>query len=209
GRFRQCFGKFKHRWGHRQIDSRDVEGTNKAQFQAWVDDYGEDSDFVRVRVRGRFPRASSLQFIPSDVVYEATKREAHYLYGDPLVRSLDIGRGGDDFCVFRFRRGFDARTIPPVSIPGSEVRDSMRLVSVAVELVNQFKPDYFVFDEVGVGGPVGDRIRQLGYQVFGFKASERSPNPKYLNMRAYSWAKMKEWFINGGAIDSNETLETD
>src|SRR5690606_13695177 len=65
------------------------------------------------------------------------------------------------------------------------------------------------FDEVGVGGPVGDRIRQLGYQVFGFKASERSPNPKYLNMRAYSWAKMKEWFINGGAIDSNETLETD
>src|SRR5690606_37982533 len=89
GRFRQCFGKFKHRWGHRQIDSRDVEGTNKAQFQAWVDDYGEDSDFVRVRVRGRFPRASSLQFIPSDVVYEATKREAHYLYGDPLIMSVD------------------------------------------------------------------------------------------------------------------------
>jgi len=31
GRFRECFRKFKHRWVTRQIDSRDVEGTNKVE----------------------------------------------------------------------------------------------------------------------------------------------------------------------------------
>ena len=55
GRFRECFGRFKHRWIGRQIDSRSVPGTNKTLFSQWVEDYGEDSDYVRVRVRGEFP----------------------------------------------------------------------------------------------------------------------------------------------------------
>ena len=40
-----------------RVDSRTVSFSNKEQIQAWVDDYGEDSDFVRVRVKGQFPRA--------------------------------------------------------------------------------------------------------------------------------------------------------
>jgi hypothetical protein len=55
GRFRECFRKFKHRWDHDQIDSRTVEGINLEQVDKWVADYGEDSDFVKVRVRGMFP----------------------------------------------------------------------------------------------------------------------------------------------------------
>ena len=57
GRFRECFGKFKTRWVRRQIDSRNVPGTNKELFRQWVEDYGEDSDYVRVRVRGEFPES--------------------------------------------------------------------------------------------------------------------------------------------------------
>jgi hypothetical protein len=37
--------------------------TNKEQIQRWIDDYGEDSDFVRVRVRGVFPRVDAESFI--------------------------------------------------------------------------------------------------------------------------------------------------
>lgn len=209
GRFRQCFGRLKHRWHHVQIDSREVEGTNKAQIQKWVEDYGEDSDFVRVRVRGLFPRASSLQFIPTDIVADAMRREARHNIGDPLIMALDIARGGDDTCVFRFRRGLDARSIAPVKIPGSEVHDSMRLVSKAVELINEHKPDAFFYDGTGVGGPVGDRIRQLGYTVFEVQFGASSPDPKCANMRAYMWSKLKAWLQNGGAVDSDPTLETD
>jgi hypothetical protein len=209
GRFRRCFGDLRHRWEGEQIDSREVEGTNKAQIEAWVQDYGEDSDFVRVRVRGVFPRASSMQFIDSDLVTQAMTREARCNLTDPLIMTLDIARGGDDNCVFRFRRGLDARSIKPIRIPGSEVRDSMRLVSKAVELLTLHKPDAFFFDGTGVGGPVGDRIRQLGFNVMEVQFGAGSPDAKYANMRAYMYGMLRDWLHSGGAIDKDITLETD
>jgi hypothetical protein len=209
GRFRHCFGRLSHRWDHEQIDSRNVEGTNKAQIEKWIEDYGEDSDFVRVRVTGRFPRASSMQFISSELVANAQKIEARCNLTDPLIMMLDIARGGDDKCVFRFRRGLDARSIKPVKIPGSESRDSMKVVAKAVQLLNHHKPHVFFYDGTGVGGPVGDRIRQLGYDVMEVQFGSASPDPNYANMVTYMWAQMKEWLENGGAIDDDPELETD
>jgi len=116
GRFRECFagGRFAHRWQPQQIDSRSVSMTNKAQIATWVHDYGEDSDFVRVRVKGEFPRAGTMQFIDSERVQHAAARE---LFKDPtaaLVMGVDIARQGEDHTVVRFRRGLDARSIPAV-----------------------------------------------------------------------------------------------
>ena len=60
GRFRECFGRFRHLWKTRHIDSRTVEGTNKKYLNELVETYGEDSDIVKVRVRGMFPFAFSI-----------------------------------------------------------------------------------------------------------------------------------------------------
>ena len=68
GRFRECFRRYKHRWITYQIDSRTVEGTNKAQMQKWAEDYGEESDFFKIRVRGMFPAMSARQFISENDV---------------------------------------------------------------------------------------------------------------------------------------------
>jgi hypothetical protein len=76
GRFAECWGRFKHRWKQWQVDSRTAKKANRAQLDQWVQDYGEDSDFVRVRVRGMFPRAGSVQFIPNDLVRNAMQRKA-------------------------------------------------------------------------------------------------------------------------------------
>jgi hypothetical protein len=61
GRFRECFRRYRHRWTTRGVDSRQARKANGAQIQRWIEDYGEDSDFVRVRVRGVFPRAGNSQ----------------------------------------------------------------------------------------------------------------------------------------------------
>jgi hypothetical protein len=58
----------------RSIDSRECALPNKAQIAEWIQDYGEDSDFARVRVRGLPPRASELQFIDQERVWQAQKR---------------------------------------------------------------------------------------------------------------------------------------
>lgn len=209
GHFRECFGRMRHRWIGRQIDSRTVEGTNKDQLAKWVEDYGEDSDFVRVRVRGLFPNASTLQFIPSDLVATAMKRDGTWMLGDPLVMSLDIARGGDDSCVFAFRRGLDARSIPWLGIPGSSAKDSMVLAAKAAALVEQHKPDAFIFDETGIGGPVGDRLRQLGVKAIGVGFGDKAPDPHYANMRSYMWGEGKAWLARGGILPNDPVLETD
>jgi hypothetical protein len=112
GRFRECFtgGRFAHRWSSQQIDSRSVSMTNKAQIASWVKDYGEDSDFVRVRVRGVFPRAGTLQFIDSERIADAVARALEPDPTAPLVMGVDIARQGADHSVIRFRRGLDARS---------------------------------------------------------------------------------------------------
>ena len=76
GYFHSAFkGRHRTEWRHRMIDGRDVKRTNKAQLQAWIDTYGDDSDFVRVRVKGQFPRAGTTQFISTELVQGARKRE--------------------------------------------------------------------------------------------------------------------------------------
>ena len=62
---------------------------NKAQIAAWVKDHGEDSDFVRVRVRGVFPRTGSLQFIDGQRVDQAVARP---LTEDPTAALVMIWR---------------------------------------------------------------------------------------------------------------------
>lgn len=209
GHFRECFGRMRHRWSPRQIDSRTVAGTNKAQLQKWVEDYGEDSDFVRVRVRGLFPNSSSLQFIDSALVSAAMRREAQWILGDPLIMGLDFSRGGDDATVICFRRGLDAKSIPWVKIPGSEAKDSMRVASRIAELVRVHQPDATFADASGLGGPICDRLRQLGINLLDVQFGAKANDPRFGNQRAYIWGEMKAFLERGGCIPSSSSLEAD
>lgn len=106
GRFRECFRRYKHRWHHAQIDSRTVEGTNKAQIAKWAEDYGEESDFFKVRVRGMFPSMSARQFISETDVAAAYGRhvpESAYAFA-PKIITVDPAWEGDDEFVIGLRR---------------------------------------------------------------------------------------------------------
>lgn len=207
GYFRYTHGKFKHRWITRQIDSRDVEGTNKELFQRWIDDYGEDSDYVRVRIKGQFPRASSMQFISNEDVARAFKREEFYDMDDPLVVGIDVARGGDDSFVLYPRRGMDARSIPFVKIPGEFTRDSMRLVSLCTKYLHEWQADAIAVDSTGVGGPLADRLRQLGYPAYDVLFGGSAPDKKYKNMSVWMWYRMNEAIKSGLALPESTELE--
>lgn len=214
GHFHQaCFGSMRHRWQPVIIDSRTSRFTNKEQIAEWIADYGEDSDFVRVRVRGLPPAASDLQYIDSATVLAAQQRPALAFADDPLVAGLDVARGGSDECVLRFRRGADGRSIPPIRIPGEQARDSMRLVSIAADVLARDydgrKVAMLFVDGTGIGGPIVDRLRQLGHRnVTDVQFGAMSPDPKFANMRAYMWGQMRAW-LSKGAIDTLPALEID
>ena len=210
--YRVCFGSERSSWKSRSIDSRDAKFTNKELIAEWVQIYGEDSDFVRVRVRGLAPSASDLQYIDSNRVYEAQRRVVSAFPDDPLILGCDLARGGADSCSFRFRRGLDARSIKPIKLNGEETRNPMVTAAKIADILdspwNGEKITACFVDDTG-GFGIADRLKQLGYKkVHGIQFGWNSPDVHFANMRAYMWAQMKEWLMRG-SIDSSSALETD
>jgi hypothetical protein len=214
GRFRECFGKYRQRWYTLQIDSRNVEGTNKTYLQSIVDTYGEDSDIARVRVKGQFPRASSMQFISSAVAEAARKREVQPLSTDPLIYGLDCARFGDDSSVLAKRIGRDAKS--KAWKKWANV-DAMTLAGDVARMAEEEKPDAIFVDAGSIGAAVIDRLRQLGLQNvhevwFGGsgKDVELPGNLRYrvANKRTEMWVRMRNW-LEGGSIPDDQELEDD
>lgn len=213
GAFAECFGARRHRWATRQIDSRSVQITNKALIQSWVDDEGEDSDFVRVRVRGVFPRASVLQFIGRDIVDEAMTRELPERSGlrHTALVGVDVARFGADQSVIRTRMGRDARTWPAKKY---RQVDTMQLAALVGEHINELKRlglrTVLVFvDGGGVGGGVVDRLAQLGHNVIEVQFGGKADNPRdFANKAAEMWHRGREW-LKVGCLPRDEELAAD
>ena len=206
GRFRECFpgGQFAHRWKSAAIDSRSVSLTNKKQIQNWIDDYGEDSDFVRVRVRGMFPRVDATSFISLQVAREAVNRAVEPQHEVGVVLGVDVGRFGDDPSVLYARRGRDASSIPP------EVHLGLDMVDLSIKVINmanRIGASLVLVDAGGVGGGLIDILRRSRLRVlpvdFGSKPSgtnEINVGIKYLNKRAEIWGALRDWLPEGSIV---------
>lgn len=204
--YEALFGSQRHRWRPEAIDSRTVEGTNLEELEEMRTTYGENSDHFRVRVRGLYPLAGGGQFIEQDLIEQAQKRTPRTLADDPLVAGVDFAWGGSDENVIRFRKGFDAKSIPPVRIKGEFTRDAAvmtgKLASVLTNTYFGDKVAMLFFDSAGIAAPVEKRLRDLGHKnimVANFGAD--SPAPECAYMRDYMWNEMKKWLKDGGAID--------
>lgn len=204
GRFFECFGKFKHRWLRREIDSRESNRADKAKIQQWIDDYGEDSDFVRVRVRGLPPRAGANQFIPSDVVEACRKYTAEGFEAQARMLGVDVARYGDDQSVILRRQG--RKVWYPRKFRG---KDTMQLADHVIEEIRDFSPEYIFVDGVGVGAGVIDRLKQLGHSVIEVNAGGRPRDPReFLNVRAEMWGAMRAALKAGMELpDDREMME--
>jgi hypothetical protein len=205
GRFKQCFGKLRDRWRTRNIDSRTVRVTNKKKLAEWVEDYGEDSDFVRVRVKGQFPRAGDKQFIPVDMVEEAQAREAHIDGGAPLIMGVDVARYGGDKAVIRFRQGLDAKSIKPLKYMDIDAPDLAHRIA---EAMDKYQPDATFIDSGGGGAQVHDILKELGYRTTLVNFGGKSSRDDCANKRADMWMEMRNW-LKLGAIDIDQELYDD
>lgn len=214
---RATFGVARPRWNHRSIDSRTSARTNKEQIAQWVQDYGEDSDFVRVRVRGLPPNASELQYIDLGRVNAAQQRVVEALADDPLVAGCDVSAGGEAWNVVRFRRGLNARpcaNVPaPIRLAGeSGTREVM--IGVLARVLASRDPATRVamlFVDSAFGAPIVERLKTLGFDnVAEINFGEtRTPDAHFANTRSYMWAQMKEWLAQGAIDRNDEKLEVD
>lgn len=222
GRFRECFGKHRKLWKTVQIDSREVEGTNKDYLQSIIDTYGIDSDIAKVRVLGQFPSASSLQFIGSGAVAAARERDiaqGAILPSDPVIFGLDHARFGDDTTVLAIRQGRDARSRPWRRWNGAT---SMEIAGDLNALMRQHLPDAVFIDAGGPNaGGVIDRLRQLNPEYdaifeINFGSVTKSMDARWnnevrvrvANKRAQMWTNLRAW-LDRGVLPDEQVIEDD
>lgn len=213
---RCCFGAGRDRWHPMVVDSRTSKFSNKQLIDEWIEEHGEDSDFVRVRVRGLPPRASELQFIDQDRVWNAQRRpDVVVLPEEPLVAGVDFSGGGKAWNVVRFRRGLDARSIPAVRVPGEATRDDRSaFLAILAGLLQDRSPDRrltMMFCDAAYGAPYVERLKNMGFKnVAEVNGGEtHAPDKHQANMRAYMWAKLKDWLTLGVVPATDQRLETD
>ena len=198
GRFRECFRRFRHRWFGIQINSQDVEGTNKKKIAEWIDDHGWDSDFVKVRVRGQFPSQSAMQFISGDDADNARNvhlRPEQYNFA-PVIIGVDPAWTGDDSLEIMLRQGLYSKSL--LTIPRND--NDVHVANIISRLEDEYRADA-VFIDAGYGTGIKSAGDVMGRSWRLIWFSGKAINPGYYNKRAEMWGTMKQWLKAGGAID--------
>jgi hypothetical protein len=203
GRFAKCFGANKHRWNTAHIDGRNVRITNKEQIAQWAKDYGEDSDFFKVRVKGEFPNVSDRQFIPQSYVDQARGKHIPpmQLEHAPVILTLDPAWTGGDELVIGKRQGY-AFSILAVLRRND---DDNIPAGMLAKFEDEYKADAVIIDQ-GYGTGIYSIGKQMGRVWMLVSFGEGSADPGYKNKRAEMWGLMKQWLKEGGAIPDDPEL---
>jgi hypothetical protein len=208
GKFYDCFHKMRHRWNTRQIDSRDVKITNKKHLQELIDDYGIDSDIVKVRVRGLFPSMSVRQFISvkdADAGYGRSIHPSKYEFA-PKILTLDNAWEGDDEVVIGLRQGLAYQTLRTMAKNDNDIQ----IANILAHLEDEHEADA-VFIDGGYGTGVlsaGKVMHRYHWRLVWFASTEQI-DEGCLNMRAYMYKCIRDWLKDGGCYPADPQMHDD
>jgi hypothetical protein len=208
GRFQRItFGNERDRWTRFSVDSRTSKFSNKELIQQWATDYGEDSDFFRVRVRGECPRAGTTQFISSEDVAACRKYKAEGYASLPKIMAVDVARFGDDRSVVGLRQGRKFQILGKF-----RGLDTVQLTRRVIEAREREDPDAIVVDGDGLGAGVVDQLRDQGFStgLHEFHGSSGADDSfKYFNRRAEVWGMAADWLHALAEIPDDSEMEVD
>ncbi len=195
-------------WTATKVDSRTSKFSNKSLLQLWADEFGEDSDFFRVRVRGEFPRSGSANFISPDIVRSAMRRElplADY-QSQPKIIAVDPADLGADKSVITVRQG--GKVIEMHQFSGADTVELTRIVSDL--WIKHRDATAVVIDAIGVGTGLAANLERVpGMPVMRCNVSvPMMADARCMNLRAELWWRMREW-LEHAEIPDNEDLRRD
>ncbi|MBQ3566216.1 MAG: DEAD/DEAH box helicase family protein [Oscillospiraceae bacterium] len=148
-----------------KVSSRDSSRTNKDNIKSLENKYGSQSNVVRIRVDGEFPKQEddvfiSIEYIEKSVMTDFTEPDIP----DLIHIGCDVARFGDDKTIVGYKVNekmeiFEKR----------QGQDTMKtaddIVRCAEMLLRKYKkysrPIPVKVDDGGVGGGVVDRLRQM------------------------------------------------
>lgn len=165
--------------------------------RAWYEKQKRDLDPVVLaqEIDINYEASVTNAFIPGEFVTDAMSKgpadvEAH----GPVIWGLDVARFGDDVSVLVRRRG---RVVQ--GIERWKKVDTQFLAQAVWEKANEAFPkvDQIAVDDIGVGGGVTDRLKELargsGVSIEGVNAAVRVSDGRNYNTRTKMWDDMKAW----------------
>lgn len=178
----------------------DIEEARR-QIKLW----GWESDYVRVNIRGLFPRTQSDKLLGADECQAAAQRvidPAQYQY-EPKVVGVDVARSTQgDRTVITLRQGrvcFKQKVL--------RVRDLMVVCGNVAHVCHEHEVTAIFVDSIGMGGGVADRLRELGFPAVDVNVGLNPLEPlQYERLRDEIWWKTAEWVKGGGCIPDDPDL---
>lgn len=205
GVFYDAFNKDRDKFKTHTVSSRDSKRTSKDNIAMLESKYGKDSDVVRVRIDGQFPKGALDSFISLETVELACSknnciRPEEIYSSNTLHVGVDVARFGDDKTVIT----------PRISTKVFEFRkftkkDTMEttgnVLQCCMDYMNRFQNLRFCVikvDDSGVGGGVTDRLKEvirekkLPYTVIPVNNGDKASDEHYFNLGCQLWGHIKE-----------------
>ncbi len=155
--------------------------------------YGAESNVVRVRADGQFPRQDDDVLIPVEAAEAALDRPPRTEEGSQRRLGVDVARFGDDRTVFLLRCGPVVEALETTS-----GRDTMAVAGQAGRLAQAWRADTLYVDEIGIGAGVVDRLREEGLPVVAVNVAHTAP-PRETGkeqgrlLRDHLWLTLRGW----------------
>lgn len=216
GVFYESHNSDRDKYRVHKVSSYDSKRTNKENIQMIIDKYGLDSDVVRVRIFGEFPKGALDSFISLEIVELAasqtisTKSILNAIFADIGV---DVARYGDDSTII-FPR------IMMKCLPYSKYnkQSTMNTTGYVIDCAKKLMRKYpnlkkirIKVDDTGVGGGVTDRLREIvseekyPFEIIPVNNGESSTDDFYDNLGTQIWGNVRELLeenmtnnLNGG-----------
>lgn len=205
GVFYDAFGKDRDKYKTHTVSSRESKRTNKDNIEMIESKYGKDSDVVRVRVDGQFPKGALDSFISLETVEFACSNNNRIDQrcidaAKTLHIGVDVARFGDDKTVitpriskkvFEFRKYSKKSTMETAG-------NVLLCCKEYMKRFPQIKHCTIKVDDTGVGGGVTDRLNEvikeekLTYKVIPVNNGDSATDDYYFNLGGQLWGNVKE-----------------
>lgn len=169
-----------------------------------------------VRVLGQFPSQGDRAVVAMSEVENAQARQLELTDETswPVVVACDPARYGSDSTVIALRQGNRVRITEVI-----EGQDTMETVGAIIRLAREHDPHplhgkpVIVVDEIGIGGGIIDRLREVGgFRVIAYNASAapaESNENDFPNARSELWFEFGEDALPNLDLDEDEDLLAD
>ncbi len=205
GVFYDAFNKDRDKFKTHTVSSRDSKRTSKENIEMLESKYGKDSDVVRVRIDGNFPKGALDSFISLETVELACSKNNRVKQEDVnsskvLHIGVDVARFGDDKTVITPRISTKVYEFKKYS-KKSTMETAGNVIVCCKEYMKRFphlKNCIIKVDDSGVGGGVTDRLNEvireekLPYRVIPVNNGDKASDDYYFNLGCQLWGHLKE-----------------